>query len=51
MFSGIISTETLRDNARRVGNRNFAVWTLAVGFSRLRVKGEGAVRGEGEGCV
>jgi hypothetical protein len=24
------------------GNRNFAVWTLAVGFYRLRVKGEGA---------
>jgi hypothetical protein len=41
------------------GNRNFAVWTLAVGFYRLRVKGDGAARvrmqrtavGEGEGCV
>jgi hypothetical protein len=42
-----------------MGNRNFAVGTLAVGFYRLRVNGEGAVRvrgertgvGEGEGCV
>jgi hypothetical protein len=37
------------------GNRNFAVRTLAVGFYRLRVKGEGGSEGEGGedryGCV
>jgi hypothetical protein len=31
-------------------NRNFAVWTLTVGFKRLRVKGERTAMGEGEGC-
>ncbi len=40
-----------------LGNRNFAVRTLAEGFQRLRVKGAVRVRGErtgvgeGEGCV